>query len=599
MRTDNFYQDPSNSEQSAKKEKLRHISSNAKTNTPASILAMFLCALLYVQTTQAAWLHTWLGWMTLAIAARHFLTKLTDINSDLETNFQFLNLGLGLVPLGWGIGWFIFVNSSDQSSYLTYLMISQTVLFVGMATYCINWPSFLCFLLPLKIPELIYTAYNYQEDYLHVYLMSLVAFGLAIKIASRLSQLWESSVDLRLSNASMIDQLTVEKNASIAANIAKSEFIATASHDLRQPMQSINIFVDTIESKNLPEFENRIFSRMRQSITVLNKMFNTLLDISKLDSEVQTATVDFSVAQLIADLTSHFSDLAKEKNLSLEFDFVEMSVRGDSGLTAQIFRNLLANALQYTDHGRIVVKIGTDEEGCLIFSVQDTGQGISTEDLPIIFREFFRSESARSHHDGLGLGLSIVNRIVQKIGAVCTVRSELGQGSLFTVKTRFPVSAVRSSLGEFKGEAKAKKLVDGSNMSAFSATIGIIENDLSLKHAYQQYFVQAGYSVFLIPHEKNAFIECLATLPQLSFILSDYRLAEHSGVFFIQKLREEFNENIPACIVTADTSPKHLKLFDQLNIDVLYKPVEIALVESLISRSLTSASEQLHGSTSE
>lgn len=594
-----FQADFPDSEQLAKKEKLQHMLGFAKSNTVVVIVAPLLCIPLYVKTTETYLLYAWFGLMALVVVARYFLIKLIDLNANLARNFQFFNLGLGSVTFAWGIGWFIFVNPADQTSYLTYQIISLTVLFVGMAGYCVSWRSFLCFVLPLKIPELIFIVSNYNVISWPVPLGSMIAFGLSIKMAVLFSRLWERSFQLRLSNDAMIDQLIAEKNASIAANIAKSEFIATASHDLRQPMQSINIFVDTIESKNLPEFENRIFSRMRQSITVLNKMFNTLLDISKLDSEIQTATVDFSVAQLIADLTSHFSDLAKEKNLSLEFDFVEMSVRGDSDLTAQIFRNLLANALQYTDHGGIVVTIGTDEKGCLIFSVQDTGQGISTEDLPVIFREFFRSESARSHHDGLGLGLSIVNRIVQKIGAVCTVRSELGQGSLFTVKTRFPVSAVRSSLGEFKGEAKAKKLVDGSNMSAFSATIGIIENDLSLKHAYQQYFVQAGYSVFLIPHEKKAFIECLTIIPQLSFILSDYRLGEHNGVFFIRKLREEFNEDIPACIVTADTSPKHLKLFEQLNIDVLYKPVEIALVESLISRSLTSASEQLHGSTSE
>jgi hypothetical protein len=396
----------------------------------------------------------------------------------------------------------------------------------------------------------------------------------------------------------MIKQLVIEKNASIAANIAKSEFIATASHDLRQPMQSINIFVDTINSKNLPEFESRIFSKMRQSITVLNKMFNTLLDISKLDSEFKSTTVDFSIVQMVDDLKSHFSAVAKEKNLSLTFDFVEMSVRGDPNLISQIFRNLLANAIQYTDQGRIAVKI-VSEKGYLTLSVQDTGQGITAEELPIIFKEFFRSDRTRSHHDGLGLGLSIVNRIVQKIGAECKVQSELGQGSLFTVKTRFPVSVVRSSLGEFNEEAEAKKLVDRPDMSIFLPTIGIIENDLLLKHAYEQYFIQAGYSVFLIPYEQKEFVNCLATIPKLSFILSYYRLGEHNGLFFIQRLREEFNNNIPACIVTADTAPQHLKLFEKLNIDVLYKPVEIAAVESLISRSLTSASKQLLDSTIE
>lgn len=593
-----FQADFPGSEQHVKKEKLQHMLGFSKTNTVGVVLAPFLCIPLYVKTTENSLLYAWLGLMALVVVGRYFLIKLIDLNANLERNFQFFNLGLGSVTFAWGIGWFIFVNPADQTSYLTYQIISLTVLFVGMAGYCVSWRSFLCFVLPLKIPELIFVVSNYNVIFWPVPLGSMIAFGLSIKMAVLFSKLWEKSFQLRLSNDAMIDQLLTEKNASIAANIAKSEFIATASHDLRQPMQSINIFIDTILSKNLPEFENGIFLRMRQSITVLNKMFNTLLDISKLDSEFKSTTVDFSIAQLVADLKPYFSDLAKDKNLSLAFYFVEMSVKGDPNLIAQIIRNLLANAIQYTDQGSIVVKIGSDE-GYLTFSVEDTGQGITAEDLPIIFKEFFRSERVRSHHDGLGLGLSIVNRIVQNIGGVCKVQSEIGHGSLFTVKTRFPVSAVRSSLGELNEEAEAIKLLDGSNKPTFSATIGIIENDLSLKHAYEQYFIKAGYSVFLIPHEEKAFIECLSIIPQLSFILSDYRLGEHNGVFFIQRLREEFNEKIPACIVTADTSPTHLMLFEQLNIDVLYKPIEIASVESLISRSLALPSAQLTGSTVE
>ena len=122
--------------------------------------------------------------------------------------------------------------------------------------------------------------------------------------------------------------------------------------------------------------------------------------------------------------------------------------------------------------------------------------------------------------------------------------------------------------------------------SSFNINLGIIENDYSLKNAYAQYFTRAGYSVYLIPHVETEFTQYLEELPELHFILSDYRLGERNGIFFIQKLREEFNEDIPACIVTADTSPQHLQLFDQLNIHVLYKPIDIQSIESFIAKSL-------------
>ena len=592
MTTENLQADLPNFEHLVAREKLQYMLGFAKSSTLATVLAPLLCVPLYLETTESLLFNSWFGLMALVVVARYFLIKSINLNGDEKKNFNSLNLALSSVTLVWGMGWFTFVSTSDPTNYLIYQIISLTVLFVGMVGYCVSWKSFLYFVLPLKIPELIFIVINYKFIFWPIPIGSMVAFYLAIKMTVLFSNSWEKSFSLRLKNDAMIEQLVAEKNASIEANIAKSEFIATASHDLRQPMQSINIFVDMIDLKNLPEFESRTFTRMQNSIAVLNKMFNTLLDISKLDSEFSPENREFSIGQLVFDLKDYFSDLCKQKNLSLQFDFEEMSVIGDSHLLEQILRNLLANAIQYTDHGTIVVQFKI-ENGFLNFSVQDTGHGIPAEDLPVIFKEFFRSEHSRSHHDGLGLGLSIVNRIVKKIGAECQVDSKLGYGSLFSIKTRFSAASFNNSFLNHKNfytyqESKtiSKQLVNVSFKSDFKATIGIIENDYSLKEAYEQYFTKAGYSVYLIPHDEKAFTDCLAEIPQLHFILSDYRLGEHNGIFFIQKLREEFNEDIPACIVTADTSPQHLKLFDQLNIHVLYKPIEIKSIEIFISKSL-------------
>jgi CheY-like chemotaxis protein/anti-sigma regulatory factor (Ser/Thr protein kinase) len=267
-------------------------------------------------------------------------------------------------------------------------------------------------------------------------------------------------------------------------------------------------------------------------------------------------------------------------------------VKGDPQLLEQILRNLLANAVQYTDTGSIVVSFENDH-GHLKVSVQDSGHGIPSEDLPVIFNEFFRSEHSRSHHDGLGLGLSIVNRIVQKIGGECTVKSELGLGSLFTIRTKYTVvndtnvaispKVLSTNSG---GQAISKAVLDIRPTNSNNINLGIIENDFSLQNAYAEYFSKIGYSVHLIPYEEKEFKDYLVDIPQLHFILSDFRLEDRNGIYFIQKLREEFNDDIPACIVTADTSPQHLQLFDHLNIHVLYKPIDIQTIEKFIARSL-------------
>jgi CheY-like chemotaxis protein len=291
-------------------------------------------------------------------------------------------------------------------------------------------------------------------------------------------------------------------------------------------------------------------------------------------------------------LENSFSDLCHEKNLMLSFHCPDIHTTGDPSLLTQVLRNLLANAIQYTDKGSIDVTF-ENNNGFLRFSVMDTGHGIPEEDLPVIFKEFFRSEHSRSHHDGLGLGLSIVNRIVQKIGGTCSVKSTLGKGSIFTIDTQFPASTVGTSSANSKLNLPQTRINDAPRAqdrnevaSKGDWNIGIIENDLSLQQAYEQYFSNLGYSVYIIPHEESEFTQYLAAIPKLHFILSDYRLGKHDGVFFIQKLREEFNEEIPACIVTADTSPQHVQLFEELNINVLYKPIDIQSIEAFISKSL-------------
>ncbi len=593
MTTENLTSEFPNFEQLVAQEKLAYMQNYAKSSTFATILAPLLCIPLYLETTSNQLFNAWFIAMALVVLVRIFLIRALDLSGELKKNFLILNFALGIVTFVWGIGWFIFVPTSDPVNYLIYQIICLTILFVGMVGYCVSWKSFFSFVLPLKTPELIFIVLHHDFIIWPIAIGSMVAFYLALKMVFLFSKSWEKSFSLRLKNDALIDQLVTEKNASIAANLAKSEFIATASHDLRQPMQSINIFVDMIELKNLQDYEKSIFSRMRSSIAVLNKMFNTLLDISKLDSNFSTSESTFSLVQLIQELTNTYAHLCHEKGLSLEFEYTDCWIKGDPQLTSQILRNLLSNAVQYTETGGIVVSFRSDTN-LLQFCVKDTGCGIPREDMPVIFKEFYRSEHSRSQHDGLGLGLSIVNRIVKKIGGECAVSSTVDKGSTFEIRTPFSVfdktspndiRHIHATIPRTAGKPLSSQTSDGVSSNQ-ELHLGIIENDPSLQTAYAQYFSKAGMTVHIIPHTESAFLDCLAEIPKLNFILSDFRLGEKNGIYFIQKLREEFNDDIPACIVTADTSPKHIKLFDQLNIHVLYKPIDIKLIEEFMAQNL-------------
>ena len=571
------------------KEKLGYMLDYAKTSTVATIVAPLLCIPLYSDNTPELLFKSWLVLMAIVVLVRLQLIRVIKASSDINHKFTLLNIAVGSVTFVWGLGWFIFVIAKDPISYLLYQIICLTILFVGMVGYCVNWKTFCAFIVPLKGLEIIFLVMNYQHIIWPISVGSMVAFYLALKMGFLFSKSWERSFSLRLKNDTLYEQLVVEKNASIAANIAKSEFIATASHDLRQPMQAINIVIEMIDHRQLKEYASSVFHRIRKSVSVLNKMFNTLLDISKLDSNIKPIETQFSLALMANDLRHSFADLCQEKGLGLSFTFEDVLIQGDPHLTEQILRNLLSNAIQYTDRGSIQVNFENDQ-GHLNFSVQDTGCGIPPTDMSLIFNEFYRSDHSRSHHDGLGLGLSIVIRIVKKIGGECAVASEVGKGSKFTIKTPFlvlkslesPSTALSLSAKPFTNWVDASIRNAANKVSKSSLHVGIIENDDSLRDAYLQYFTTAGYQVCEIPHQEDKFNPFLQDIPKLNFILSDFRLGEKDGIFYIQQLREEFNDEIPACIVTADTSPQHLEMFKQHNIHVLHKPIDIQDIEEFI-----------------
>lgn len=583
-------------------EKLRYMLDFSKSSTIATILAPLLCIPLYWDSTAPLPLGVWLSAMALAVLARLWLLRSIRQLSNPPKDAQVLNFAIGLVTLMWGLGWFVFVQPSDMVSYLLYQIISLTVLFVGMVGYCINWKTFFAFIVPLKAPEVLFIALHFSEIVWPIAVGSMVAFYLALKMAFLFSKSWEKSYALRQSNDELIEQLTAEKNASMAANVAKSEFIATASHDLRQPMQSINIFIDMMDTQDMHESNRSIFHRMRKSVTVLNRMFNTLLDISKLDANLQVRHKAFKLIEIVQSLEDSFGDHCVEKKINLTFHGAQLTVIGDAHLLEQILRNLLANAIQYTDQGHITVTFDASS-GSLSLQVEDTGCGIPEADLPLIFTEFFRSDHSRSHYDGLGLGLAIVSRIVKKIKGHCRVRSHVGIGSVFSVDTGFavvphlqaqpPARSIEARTTVGTAGQQPEQPEQPEHVADLKPQLGLIENDETLLHAFQQYFTQAGYAVHIVPHEETDFRACLASLPKLDFILSDFRLGQHDGLYFIQQLREEFNHDIPACIVTADTSPQHLDLFSQHNIEVMYKPIDTQTLERFMASQVEKSQSEM------
>jgi signal transduction histidine kinase len=212
------------------------------------------------------------------------------------------------------------------------------------------------------------------------------------------------------------------------ANQAKSRFLATASHDLRQPLQTLSLLNGTLRRGSMDATSREALAHQEQAISGMSRLLNALLDISKLESgAIKPDPTDFTVSTLFEDLRREFADLANNKGLTLEVAPCEDCVYSDPSLVGQILRNLISNAIKYTRKGWVALRCLHDQPTCVRIEVLDTGIGIPAEALSHIYDEFYQvGVPANATREGYGLGLSIVQRLVALLGAKLDVESEVG-----------------------------------------------------------------------------------------------------------------------------------------------------------------------------
>jgi CheY-like chemotaxis protein len=279
-----------------------------------------------------------------------------------------------------------------------------------------------------------------------------------------------------------------------------------------------------------------------------------------------------------------YASKAIEKGLELNIHGPNVAVKGDRLLLQQIIGNLLANAIQYTERGQVEVEFLIDRQ-VLSLQVKDTGCGIALAEQRTIFDQFYRANQTRNMHDGLGLGLSIVKRLCGLLGAEVALVSEPGQGSVFSVKTHFAISDHLADLDALP-QAQAHTLLQHG---LFGKHIALLEDNPIILEAYRQTLVSKGAHVHILSEDAAELSDQLETLGHIDCILSDFRLKQASGDEVIQRLRENYNADIPAVMVTADTDPAQIQYLAQLDIKVLHKPVSFLEIVQALESVLQSA----------
>jgi signal transduction histidine kinase/CheY-like chemotaxis protein len=364
------------------------------------------------------------------------------------------------------------------------------------------------------------------------------------------------------------------------ANLAKSRFLAAASHDLRQPLHALGLFVAQLRTPKSEKERKRTVKHIDSALVAMNELFSALLDISKLDAGILTPTVtEFSVAQLLKRIETTFRGTAEEKGLSLRIAASSAWVRSDFVLLERILFNLVSNAVRYSSHGGLIVGCRRRDRQLRI-EVWDTGVGIPQDQHQNIFSEFYRlGEPDRDRRSGFGLGLAIVDRLCQLLDHPIKVTSTVGKGSRFTVVV--PMVPARPEVLELPAPGRlAPDICKGK-------LLVVIDDDPLVLAGMGGLFRSWGCRVVTGETESTALSGLTAHKHPPDLIISDYQLPEgKSGIGAIERVRRAFCTPIPAFLITGDTNPEALREARANGYHLLHKPVQPMALRAMLNQIL-------------
>jgi PAS domain S-box-containing protein len=350
------------------------------------------------------------------------------------------------------------------------------------------------------------------------------------------------------SRKEMEQELIDARQAAERANKANSAFLAAASHDLRQPVQALSLLNGALRRTVEGPLALEMVEGQQHSLDAMTNLLNSLLDISRLDAgAVEPEFEEFPIQRLIDRLSAEFSRQAKQKGLSFGADTCNAQVRSDPNLLAEIIQNFVSNAIRYTDKGD--VKLSCREQGGNLWvNVADSGIGIAADQIEEIFLEFHQIKTPGTDKEGFGLGLAIVKRLADLLRHEIDVVSDPGNGSTFSLC--LPIVKRTST-----HHADEESVSGDDSQPTVTGLIILIEDDVKVANAWGLLLEAEGFRVAMAASalEARAVAKHLERAPEL--IISDFHLLDGStGVEAVAAIRKEFDSNIPAFIVSGDTS---------------------------------------------
>jgi two-component system, sensor histidine kinase len=496
--------------------------------------------------------------------------------------------GLAVSGLTWGLAAWVFGGSTGPNAWNVMLATLGGTAIIGLLTFTSLFPAHALFTIGLMAPVIILSPLRGgQMNYVSTGL-ACVLLGILLVQGRRQSSSVAQVLRTQRENTRLVQQLKQENTAkeqalndAQQANAAKNRFFSAVSHDVRQPLHSLSLLLETVRRVDAPEARDQAVDRMQQSVSMLDGLFTQFLEMSRLDSGVVAPRLEtVALAPLLREVAQTFEQQAASKALRLRVETIAVSVHADRALLQRVLVNLLSKAVNYTDRGVVTLASASDGKYVQV-SVRDTGPGIAQDQREQVFEEFYRTPHASAGTPGFGLGLPIVRRLLRSMGTDVQLQSAAGQGCDFS----FSLPAI--ALGEQPmREVPADDLLAG-------ARVGVIEDNAVAADALKQLFTSWGVQV----HVARSVEEALAWQAPMDALITDFQLSSPdstTGVDVAHALtarwRQATAQETPVLVV----SGLSLTSSEARGLSVLTKPVSPLKLRSWLLQVLAASRAPIH-----
>jgi signal transduction histidine kinase/CheY-like chemotaxis protein len=548
-----------------------------------SIIAMAICAYVMRDTEHLPAMLVWVGMNTVLSSVRWAFVyqpinrrykaggKITRRDHTVYHLVRFLLVSM------WAVGGYLFLPSIDDPE----VFIAFIIMFAGVLTSAAQNNTTATTQLPLIYIFPVTSGLTIRMLELGYFFFAGIMVMHMIYVSSlviSISKLEKRARKAELENEDLLKGLTREKEKADRANTQKSNFLAAASHDLRQPLSSLGLFLYShrLQLQKHDAIDLSTLDGADGAFSALQELLDSLTEISRLDEgSIGVSVQPVHLETLLAPVIEELKVVADKKGLRLGYVPSGLHVATDSGLLIRILRNLIGNAIKYTETGSVEISEVLDGSQ-LKLCVSDTGVGIAKQEQASIFDEYHQiANKKRQRSEGIGLGLSIVKRIAKLLDHPITVSSELGHGSSFSLT--LPLCS-ESNLESVSRESKITLMA--------GVRVLVVDDELDALDAMRSVLQNWGCVVDIAgtPEQARKLMELAA--PQI--VLCDYRLHESiNGVELVQSLKQEFDLDIPCIIISADKSDELVKNVKKYGFPLIDKPVNIAVFNKLLNSLLS------------